>query len=171
MQVIVTAVNGNVKPLSLEVLGFKVEVSDFSENSKLVISENAGIISVAVEKLSSLNAEPQASAVKEETPLPKQEPEGDVEATEKASPPEALEGEKPCSDELFRKLTDLRKRIANENGCPAYTVFQDKSLHAMCEALPQDSEAMKSIHGVGAARLEKYGSMFIEVIRQHLEVA
>jgi len=38
----------------------------------------------------------------------------------------------------------------------------------MVSKLPVDLEAMKNISGVGHAKLEKYGSRFVEAIRGYL---
>ena len=72
---------------------------------------------------------------------------------------------------LFEKLAALRKKIAAETGVPPYVVFHDDTLHAMCRALPADLEALKSIQGVGKAKLDKYGDAFVAVIREHTVAA
>ena len=172
MKISITAGDGIVKSLSIDVSGFRVEVSDLEEERTLVIAEDGGRVSVSVPdvppiaKVATVAADADisgtdASITKEDALPPK--PEAALLPTKV---------EKTSSDALFSKLSALRKQIATEAKLPAYTVFQDKSLHAMCEALPQDVQALRSISGVGEARLTKYGSAFIEVIKQHLsEVA
>jgi len=74
-------------------------------------------------------------------------------------------------DQLFQKLSTLRKKIAYEAGLPPYIIFHDSSLKEMCRLLPLDLEAFKSVQGVGQAKLEKYGALFIAAIRKHTEAA
>ena len=69
----------------------------------------------------------------------------------------------PAAD-MFTKLANLRREIAYANGLPPYIIFHDKSLWAMIEAMPQSLEAFGKISGVGQAKLEKYGQMFLSVI-------
>ena len=67
--------------------------------------------------------------------------------------------------DMFTKLANLRREIASANGVPPYMVFHDKALYAMVEAMPQDLTAFGKISGVGQAKLEKYGEMFLSVIK------
>jgi superfamily II DNA helicase RecQ len=161
MQISITAIDGIVKTLSLEVSGFKTEVSGFDAGRKLVITENDGGVSITAQDISSQEIKPEASPRKQEAAGAKEEApmSGDVRA-----------GQAP-SGGLFRKLSDLRRSIAEEARLPAYTIFQDKSLHAMCEALPQDIQALRAIKGVGEARITKYGDMFVDAIKRHLNAA
>ena len=69
----------------------------------------------------------------------------------------------PESD-LFAKLANLRRELAYANGLPPYIIFHDKSLWEMVETMPQDLESFGKISGVGQAKLEKYGEMFLSVI-------
>lgn len=66
--------------------------------------------------------------------------------------------------ELFNQLRVLRKQIADCDGVPPYVVFGDASLAEMAATLPTDSEAFLQINGVGQAKLQRYGSQFIEEI-------
>jgi ATP-dependent DNA helicase RecQ len=68
--------------------------------------------------------------------------------------------------ELFEKLKGLRKEIAAKEGVPAYIVFSDSSLRDMCRKKPVSLVQFSAINGVGPAKLEKYGEMFVEVIKQ-----
>ena len=70
------------------------------------------------------------------------------------------------SEELFETLRKMRREIAASEGVPPYVVFSDKTLQAMCDALPSDEDEMLSISGVGRAKFEKYGHKFMEAIRK-----
>ncbi len=66
--------------------------------------------------------------------------------------------------ELFNQLRILRKQIADRDGVPPYVVFGDASLAEMAATLPTDKEAFLQINGVGQAKLQRYGSEFMEEI-------
>lgn len=72
------------------------------------------------------------------------------------------------NDPLFEQLRHLRKSIAEEEGVPPFVVFSDDSLRDMCVKLPQTSEDMLTVKGVGAFKKEKYGERFVNEISQYL---
>ena len=65
---------------------------------------------------------------------------------------------------LFARLKELRLEIAGEQGVPAYVVFHDRSLQDMAARKPQSLHALAACHGVGAAKLERYGDRFLAEI-------
>ena len=67
-------------------------------------------------------------------------------------------------DALFDRLRYLRKRIADEIGRPPYVVFSDATLRDMCARRPANDEEMLAVSGVGATKLERYGTAFLEEI-------
>ncbi|MGM0896367.1 MAG: DNA helicase RecQ [Bacillota bacterium] len=71
------------------------------------------------------------------------------------------------NDPLFEELRTVRKKLADEAGVPPFVIFSDKSLQDMVARKPKDEEAFLEVNGVGANKLEKYGSYFIEAIRMH----
>jgi ATP-dependent DNA helicase RecQ len=68
-------------------------------------------------------------------------------------------------DELFQALRTLRKRLADEAGMPPYIVFNDASLRDMAQRQPTSLEEFGTILGVGQAKLARYGTQFVELIR------
>jgi ATP-dependent DNA helicase RecQ len=66
--------------------------------------------------------------------------------------------------ELFDRLRSLRKRLADENGVPAYIVFSDATLKAMAEMRPATEDELLGVPGVGPAKLERYGTEFLAAI-------
>ena len=68
---------------------------------------------------------------------------------------------------MFDALREQRFALAKEQGVPAYVVFPDRSLMEMARARPTDPGALSQIHGVGAAKLERYGDIFLHLIRGH----
>ncbi|MBD3336333.1 MAG: DNA helicase RecQ [Candidatus Eisenbacteria bacterium] len=67
---------------------------------------------------------------------------------------------------LYDALRDLRLKIAAEQGVPAYVIFHDKTLAAMAAHRPQAPAELLRLSGVGAAKLERYGERFLDVIRR-----
>ena len=65
---------------------------------------------------------------------------------------------------LFLKLAELRKELATADGVPPYLVFHNKTLQEMAKKMPQDLQTLSKISGVGQAKLEKYGAIFLEAI-------
>lgn len=70
-------------------------------------------------------------------------------------------------DDLFSALKDLRNRLAREKNLPSYIVFNDKSLHDMCQILPRNEEEFLLVHGVGQSKLDNYGDAFLKCIKDH----
>ena len=71
-------------------------------------------------------------------------------------------------ENLFAILSDLRKKIANENFIAPFIVFSDVSLKQMSTFYPTDAENMLKIEGVGLNKLVKYGNVFIEAISDYV---
>jgi len=68
---------------------------------------------------------------------------------------------------LFDALRALRTKLAQGQRVPAYVVFSDRTLVELATHRPQSLGAMREIHGVGDAKLERYGVPFLEVVQQH----
>ncbi len=68
--------------------------------------------------------------------------------------------------ELFERLKERRKAIAQEHGVPPYVVFSDKTLRELAIHRPVDREEMLSIHGIGEVKFERYGELFLELMEE-----
>src|SRR5580692_2276841 len=68
---------------------------------------------------------------------------------------------------LFEALRKRRSELAKAQQVAAYVVFADKTLIDMVRLKPANAGEMSSVHGVGAAKLKQYGSVFLGVIRAH----
>lgn len=66
--------------------------------------------------------------------------------------------------DLFDVLKSLRSKIAKEKNLPPYIVFNDKSLHDMCQLLPRNKDEFLMVHGVGESKLKNYGKDFLQAI-------
>ncbi len=70
-------------------------------------------------------------------------------------------------DPLFEALRERRRDLAKEQGVPPYVIFHDSTLREMAELKPTTLTALSRVGGVGAAKLDRYGAAFVDVIRQH----
>ena len=73
----------------------------------------------------------------------------------------------PDDTELFEALRRRRSELAKAQRVAAYVVFADKTLIDMARRRPQTVLEMAAVHGVGEAKLARYGQDFLDVIRQH----
>ncbi len=69
---------------------------------------------------------------------------------------------------LFEILRVLRKNIAAEHQVPPYVIFSDKTLHEMCRYYPVSLYDMRKISGIGNTKLERYGEVFVDEIKNFL---
>ncbi len=68
---------------------------------------------------------------------------------------------------LFMRLKEVRRIIANEENFPAYIVLSDATLIELATYLPHNKEEFLKISGFGQVKLEKYGKQFCEVVATH----
>ena len=71
--------------------------------------------------------------------------------------------------QLMELLIHLRKKIAEKNKIPPYTVFQESSLQDMSLKYPISKDEMSGINGVGEGKVVRYGKAFSELIKQYVE--
>lgn len=69
--------------------------------------------------------------------------------------------------DLFKALRAYRTTMAQDEGIQHYQVFTQKSLFAMCKSLPTTLSQLKEIHGIGKAKLNKYGDDIIDIIQSY----
>ena len=69
--------------------------------------------------------------------------------------------------ELFNKLKEVRKRIADEHHWPAYVVMSDKSLHHLAIEMPTTLVAFGNTFGIGEHKRDSFGAEFIDVIKEY----
>ena len=69
--------------------------------------------------------------------------------------------------ELFAQLREVRARLADRQGVPAFVIFTDAALRDMCARLPRTEEEFLGVSGVGQAKLQRYGREFLPVIREY----
>ena len=65
---------------------------------------------------------------------------------------------------LFSALKSKRRALAEALNAPAYVVFADAVLMEMARTRPANLDDFAQLSGVGAVKLERYGTAFLEVI-------
>ncbi|MBN2357312.1 DNA helicase RecQ [candidate division KSB1 bacterium] len=68
---------------------------------------------------------------------------------------------------LFEQLRQKRKQLADQQLIPPYAVFPDRTLIEMAKYFPQSEDRLRSLHGIGHVKLEKYGRIFLMLIRNY----
>ena len=71
-----------------------------------------------------------------------------------------------ADQDLWEALRSCRKRLADENNVPPYVIFHDATLVQMAVDKPQTPDALLAISGVGQTKLERYGTEFLDVVRE-----
>lgn len=75
----------------------------------------------------------------------------------------------PTDEKLLAALKDLRKSLAMRQSIPAYVVFTDATLVDMCRLKPKTQEEFIEVSGVGQAKSQRYGEVFLAVIAEFSE--
>ena len=65
---------------------------------------------------------------------------------------------------LWQALRSARMVIAKDQGVPPYVIFHDATLLEILRSKPATIGEMANVSGVGAAKLQRYGTAFIKVI-------
>ena len=68
---------------------------------------------------------------------------------------------------LWDALRLCRKQLAESANLPPYVIFHDATLAEMLRCRPQSNQQLLAISGVGAAKMQRYGTDFLAVIKQH----
>ena len=82
----------------------------------------------------------------------------------KASPIRPIDSDS-IEESLLDSLRQLRKQLAERESMPAYIIFSDQSLQDMVEKKPVTLDEFSEIIGVGQIKLDKYGKVFVSLIR------
>jgi ATP-dependent DNA helicase RecQ len=69
---------------------------------------------------------------------------------------------------VLQRLKALRWQLSRQHRVPPYVIFSDRSLIDMAQRLPLTAMDFAQIHGVGAARLEAFGQVFLAEIASGL---
>jgi len=70
---------------------------------------------------------------------------------------------------LYFELLNLRNQLCEPFDLPIYIVAGSKTLVEMADYMPLTESDLLKINGFGPAKVEKYGSQFIEIIRKYCD--
>ena len=68
------------------------------------------------------------------------------------------------AEALLLRLKALRMRLAKSRGVPAYVIFADRTLIDMADKRPLTRWDFGEVHGVGEAKQQQFGQMFLSEI-------
>ncbi len=71
--------------------------------------------------------------------------------------------------DLFNILKDLRMILSTKENVPAYIIFHDTTLIDICRRLPRNIKDFGLCLGVGSAKKDKYGALFIDSINTYMD--
>ncbi len=100
----------------------------------------------------------------EEKVFGRMEEEGGVDRTSEK------DDHKDYDRDLFEILRKERKQLADKSNVPPYVIFSDKTLIEMAIFFPQSKQSMLDIHGVGAVKHDKYGTVFLDIIQEYCKI-
>lgn len=75
--------------------------------------------------------------------------------------------EQPVESGLFEHLRKLRRQLAEAQHVPPFVIFSDQALQDMCVILPTNEMEFLEVKGVGHSKLEKYGTIFLDAIKEY----
>ena len=67
---------------------------------------------------------------------------------------------------VYEALRTWRREVSKQHGVPAYTVFHDSTLRELARVRPQTLNELRSISGIGATKLDRYGEALLETLRE-----
>ncbi len=114
-----------------------------------------------------LEAQPTTPAAPSGPPVPRLTPTV-VRGAETAWPtePPAASSAEP-DDALLEQLRVQRTALARAESVPPYVVFHDQTLRELALWCPTDRASLLQIRGVGPAKADKYGDIFLDLIREY----
>ena len=66
----------------------------------------------------------------------------------------------------FERLRKLRAELAAEKKWPAFCIAHDSVLREVARVAPKSLDALAEIRGIGADKLEKYGTAFLQAVKE-----
>ncbi|AEG91196.1 DNA helicase RecQ [Ramlibacter tataouinensis] len=87
-------------------------------------------------------------------------------AGSRSAPPAVAAGLTDAGQARFTALKAWRGEVARAHNLPAYVIFHDATLAAIAAQAPRSLEDLQGISGIGAKKLEAYGSEVLRVVAQ-----
>ena len=77
--------------------------------------------------------------------------------------------DKPYDKELFERLRQVRRRLAEGRGLPAYFILHDSILREMARAYPATEDELALIGGLGERKRRQFGATFLAEVAAYLD--
>jgi DNA topoisomerase-3 len=91
---------------------------------------------------------------------------GKKKARPAAAAPARDDSQPAVDDEtLYAALREWRLGEARKRRTPAFRILPDRTLSAICRALPADEDELLDVPGIGPAKARKYGRKILEIVR------
>ncbi|MEL6316107.1 MAG: RecQ family ATP-dependent DNA helicase, partial [Pseudomonadota bacterium] len=104
----------------------------------------------------------RAVALRKDPPLAARPRERDRDRRARPAPAELSDAD----NALFQRLKEKRAELARAQGVPAYVVFNDRSLIEIAAAKPATEDELAACHGVGEAKLRRYGKLILDLVAE-----
>ena len=73
------------------------------------------------------------------------------------------------SPELYELLRQKREEFGTVAGIPLFLVTSNRTLKEMAALVPKNIAELLQVHGIGPAKMEKYGQGFLDVILEYCD--
>jgi len=73
------------------------------------------------------------------------------------------------SPELYELLRQKREEFGTAAGIPLFLVTSNRTLKEMAASVPKNMTELLQVHGIGPAKMEKYGQEFLDVILEYCD--
>ena len=80
----------------------------------------------------------------------------------------AASAEEPHDKELFERLRQVRRKLAEGRSLPVYCILHDSALRQMARDYPVNEGELVLISGVGEKRARDFGAVFLTEVEQYL---
>ena len=71
------------------------------------------------------------------------------------------------SPELYELLRQKREKFGTAAGLPLFMIVSNRTLKEMAASVPKNMAELLQVHGIGPAKIEKYGQEFLNVILEY----
>ena len=92
-----------------------------------------------------------------------------IRVTRKDKKAAAVASIDPRAQDLLQVLKALRLKLATKRRVPAYVIFPDRTLIDMAQKVPLTKWDFAEVQGVGEAKLEQFGEIFLQEIKSFVQ--
>jgi len=78
------------------------------------------------------------------------------------------QAQEQANPELFERLREVRRQLAEDRGVAAFVILPDRTLRAMASGLPRTRDALRQAPGVGEYKVAAFGQVFLDAIEEYV---